>query len=482
MDETWRWSATRTAEAIRRGDLSSREAVEASLLRLEAVEPVINAFGDLAEDALELAAAADEAQARGADLGPLHGVPVAFKESHDISGRATTMGTAGLAAMPPAAQDCIPVERYRAAGAIGLGRTRMPPFGLRWTTDSEFFGPTRNPWDPGVTAGGSSGGAAAAVASGVVPIVQGNDIGGSIRYPAAACGIVGLRPTKGRVPSWSAPPGEGNRLAIEQFFVEGPIARHVEDLRLALDVIAGPDPRDPATVSATRLNGSGRPRIGVVLDVGEQPFATHSTAEVLTAQREAAERLASAGYEVVEVQAPQLGELASLWWQLAMPDFAASWFVAGLEEFADAGMKTKWQNMVDVCRETLGEIGVAEFANGYARRSLLRQEISVLMEDYPVLLLPASGEAPFPHGDDISSPERTRELMRRQWVNLAVPVLGLPAVGMGTHARPGLAPLGVQLMGRAFEEDTVLGVADSLHSATALPVPVDPVTTESTAR
>jgi amidase len=265
------------------------------------------------------------------------------------------------------------------------------------------------------------------------------------------------------------------RLGQQQFQVEGPIARHVDDLRLALSVLRGPDRRDPEAVPTTQKSGRGRPRVGVVLDVAEHPFATRSTPEVAAAQQQAAERLGGEGYEVVEVQAPQLGEAASLWWRLAMPDFDASGFGAQIEQFADRGMKTSWLTMLDLCRELLGEAGLVEFANGYARRSLLRRQISTLMEDHPVLLLPASGEEPFPLDDDISSRSRMLELMRRQWVNLAVPVLGLPAVGMGTLARPGRAPLGVQLMGRAFEEEIVLDVAEALQRASPLALPVDPV-------
>ncbi|HKP40507.1 amidase [Mycobacterium sp.] len=476
MDEIWRWSAARMAEAIRAREITAREAVEAALLRLEQVEPVSNAFGDRADDALTCAKEADAALARGDDVGPLHGVPIAFKDNHDIAGRATTHGVQAFAQMPPATETCPPASRMLEAGAIEVGRTRMPPFGLRWTTETEWFGPTRNPWDPNVTAGASSGGAGVAVATGVVPLAVGNDIGGSIRYPAAVNGVLGLRPTLRRVPNWCSPTGDGMPLATREFFVEGPIARTVDDLRIALRILQRPDPRDPeaAAPPAEIISSGTRPRIAVVRDPGDHAFAIPNLAEVDSALSEAAERLAALGYDVVELRIPELGEAATLWWQLTITEFDTTGYGAGLEQFGDTGMRTKWNNMVSLVREAFGEVGIRDLLGGYYRRTFVRRRLSELMVDHPVLLLPSSGEPPFRLGDDVSSRERTRELMCHQWPNLAVPLLGLPAVGMGTHVRPGAAPLGVQLVGRGFADETVLSVAEDLQRVSGVVTPIDP--------
>lgn len=409
---------------------------------------------------------------RGDELGPLHGVPIGLKDSHALASRTTILGMPAFAGMAAETETCPPASRLFEAGAIEIGRTRMPPGGFRWSTESEFAGVTRNPWDPTVTAGGSSGGAAAAVASGVLPLVLGNDIGGSIRYPASVAGIVGLRPTVGKVPTASE--GIGARLSTREFFVEGPLARHVDDLRLALSVLAQSDPRDPAATPNATAERLTRPRIGVVLDPGEFPFASRNVPEVDVSVREAADRLAAAGYDVVEVAAPALGEVASLWWKLVMPDLDGMGFGAQVDQFAGAGMATKWHHMLDLTREAYGDPTVAEYLDGYAQRSVLRLQVSSLMRDYPVLLMAASGEPPFTLGDDISSKERTHELMRHQWPNLAIPALGLPAVGVATQSRPGKAPLGVQLVGRAFAEETVLDVAEVLHAGSGITTPVDP--------
>jgi amidase len=476
MDEIWRWSATRMAGAIQAREITARDAVEAALLRLEQVEPVSNAFGDRADDALTRADEADAALARGDDVGPLHGVPVAFKDNHDIVGRATTHGVLAFADLPPAIESCPPASRLLEAGAISVGRTRMPPFGLRWTTESKWFGPTRNPWDPDVSAGASSGGAGVAVATGVVPIAVGNDIGGSIRYPAAVNGVVGLRPTLRRVPVWSSPTSDGMALAVREFLVEGPIARTTDDLRIALQILQRPDPRDPdaAPPPPKATSSDVRPRIALVRDPGDHAFAIPNVAEVDSALTAAAERLAAQGYDVVELRIPELGEAATLWWQLAITEFATTGYGTQLEQFADAGMRTKWQNMVTLTREAFGEVGIGDLLAGYHRRAFLRRRLSELMVVHAVLMLPSSGEPPFRLGDDISSRERTHELMCHQWPNLAVPVLGLPAVGMGTHLRPSGAPLGVQLVGRGFAEETVLSVAEDLQRVSGLVTPIDP--------
>lgn len=255
--EIWRLDAVDLAQAIRVRAISARQAVTACLERLEAVNPSINAVVDvLADEALAAAQAADEAVSRGAELGPLHGVPVTIKVNVDQAGRATTNGVVAFRDVIAKA-DSPPVANWRKAGAIIIGRTNAPAFSWRWFTDNDLYGATCNPWHPGITPGGSSGGAAAALAAGIGALAHGNDIGGSIRYPAYACGVAGIRPTFGRVPSYNPSATEERPLSMQIMSVQGPLARRVRDLRLGL-VAHGPVRSARSLVGA---GAAGRPAL-----------------------------------------------------------------------------------------------------------------------------------------------------------------------------------------------------------------------------
>jgi amidase len=249
MSEIWHLSATELAQRIARRQLSSAEVVNAHLARIDAVNPALNAvvrvLGDQAREAADLA---DRRLAVGETVGPLHGVPFTVKENIDMAGLPTTWGVPILAeAVVP--MDAPVVERMRAAGAIPIGRTNLPDMALRIHTASSLHGLTRNPWHPDRTAGGSSGGEAAALASGISPIGLGNDIGGSLRNPANACGIASIRPSFGRVPD--ADCGQpGQLLAVQLMNVQGPMARRVAEVRLGLRVLIGAHARDPYSIDA----------------------------------------------------------------------------------------------------------------------------------------------------------------------------------------------------------------------------------------
>src|SRR5215469_6994116 len=244
-DKLWRWDAARLAEAIRLGRISSREAVSASLERLAAVNGAVNAVTVvLADEALAAADQADRDLRSGKLFGPLHGVPVTIKENVDQAGTATTNGVVAFKDLI-AETDSPPAANWKRAGAIVIGRTNTLAFSLRWHTDNELRGPTLNPWDKTRTPGGSSGGAAASVALGITPLAHGNDYGGSIRYPAYCCGLAGIRPTLGRVPSFNGTAPEEPPISLQIFAVQGPLARRVRDVRLGLAAMAARDMRDP---------------------------------------------------------------------------------------------------------------------------------------------------------------------------------------------------------------------------------------------
>src|SRR4051794_38134299 len=248
MSEIWQLPATELAQRIARRQLSSVEVVDAHLARIDAVNPALNAVVRvLADEARAAAVKADQKLAAGETIGPLHGVPFTVKENIDMAGLPTTWGVPALAkAVVPV--DAPVVERMRAAGAIPIARTNLPDMALRVHTDSSLHGLTRNPWHLGRTAGGSSGGEAAALASGMSPIGLGNDIGGSLRNPANACGIASIRPSAGRVPDAGFVPLEDALMASQLMAVNGPMARTVADVRAGLAALNGHHPRDPWSV------------------------------------------------------------------------------------------------------------------------------------------------------------------------------------------------------------------------------------------
>lgn len=264
MTELWQLGALELAEKIRRREVSSREVLDAHLQRVEACNGSLNAVVRvLADEATAAAITADAAVAAGQTLGPLHGVPCSVKENIDVDGTPTTQGVVALAEAL-ASSDAPTVERIRGAGAIPFVRTNLPDFGLRVHTDSQLHGLTRNPWNPDVTAGGSSGGEASAIASGMSPIGLGNDIGGSLRNPAHCCGISSLKPTVGVIPMATTVPPEDLGLSAQLMVVEGPMARRVDDVRAGLDILAGRHWRDPRSVTRSsptrrRANACGLP-------------------------------------------------------------------------------------------------------------------------------------------------------------------------------------------------------------------------------
>ena len=239
-------SATDIAAAVRAGEVSALEVVEAHLAHIHQHNPSLNAIVTLDEEGARAAArAADEARARGEPLGPLHGVPVTIKDAIETAGLRTTVGSPLLADHVPD-EDAVAVARLRAAGAIVLGKTNVPVLSAAAQTSNPIFGRTNNPWDVSRTPGGSSGGSAAAVASGMSPLDLGADIGGSLRIPASFCGVCSLKPTEHRVPTAGhIPPLPGYPQAVRHMNTLGPLARTVDDLTLALRVIAGPHRRQP---------------------------------------------------------------------------------------------------------------------------------------------------------------------------------------------------------------------------------------------
>ena len=465
--ELWRWDAVELAAAIRMRTISSREAVQSVLERLEAVNPAINAVTVvLGEPALAAADAADAAVKRGEAVGMLHGVPVTIKENIDQTGQATANGIVAFKDVI-AKSDSPPVANWTRAGAVIVGRTNTPAFSLRWHTDNALRGRTFNPWARERTPGGSSGGAASALASGIAPLAHGNDLGGSVRYPAYCCGVAGIRPTLGRVPAYNQTAGDERPPALQLMSVQGPLARRVRDVRLGLAAMAQRDPRDPWWVPAPLEGPPAARPIRVALSVDPAKQGVHP--DVAAAVRAAGAALADAGYAVEEMDPPDVGGAAACWAALIGAELRHVTLPYILKH-GDADVI----RCTELTLEQGPDLGLDAYLKSLGERSKHVRDWLLFFERYPLVVGPVSTEPPFAVGFDVESLERTREVLRAQRLLVAVNLLGLPAVSVPTGVWAGL-PLGVQVIGARYREDLCLDAAEVIEAQRGLPTPIDPV-------
>src|SRR3954463_118986 len=445
MQDLWRLSATEMAALIRAKKVSAKEAATAALARLDAVNPKINAVVDhRPEDVLAQAAAVDAAIGRGEDVGPLGGVPVTVKVNIDQKGFATTNGLK-LQRDAIAATNSPVIDNLYKAGAVILGRTNCPAFSYRWFTTNLVHGDTRNPRDPGITPGGSSGGGGAAVAAGIGHIAHGTDIAGSIRYPAYACGVHGLRPTVGRIAAFNASLPE-RTIGPQISAVSGPLARTIGDLRIALAAMSGKAARDPWWVPAP-LEGPPMPKRAALC---LQPDGLATAAEVKAAVADAGKRLERAGWVVEEVETPPLREDADLQTKLWLGDGYEAQLAAAEREGDPGALACLRGN-----RSKVFPFEAAAFSKALTRRATLIREWLHFLQNYSVLLMPVSGELPFPDGLDMRDEESFTRVWRAQLPQIAIPFLGLPALTVST-GMVGRIPVGVQVVAGRFREDICL--------------------------
>jgi amidase len=463
--ELWRMGATDLAAAIRTKQMSSLEVIEAHLRRIETVNRQLNAITVvLAEQALEAAGTADRLAAAGHDLPPWHGVPFTVKQNIDLVGTPTTVGLKMLADAYPD-RDAPVVERMKAAGAIPIGRTNCPSMAVRWHTDSELYGATRNPWDRTRTPGASSGGEAAAVAAGMSPLGLGNDGLGSLRWPAQCCGVAALKPTLGRIPHASADPGPGEPIGPQLVSVQGPLARHVADLRAALEVLAGPTWRDPWSVPAP-LHGPALPHpvhVALVVDPGGHGTA----AQVRDGVRKAADALAAAGYVVDEVEPPSIDLAAkTLLDMLNTPEIRG-----GYEAFL-AAMPADTQRFLAAFYEVAGPSEPVSSIGSFNTRHELLRVWGEFQEAHPLIVAPVSTDVPFLAGTDLDD-GAVAATIRRMRMAIAVNALGLPAVAVPVGIGDGL-PQVVQIIGPRYREDLCLDAAAAIEQRLGTITPIDP--------
>ena len=468
MTELWRLSATELARKIAAKEASSLEVIEAHLERIEAVNPKLNAIVRLlADDARAAASEADRAVAAAGPLGPLHGVPVTVKENIDMAGLATTWGVPALAeAVVPV--DAPIVERMRAAGAIPIGRTNLPDMALRVHTDSSLHGLTRNPWNAGRTAGGSSGGEAAALATGMSPIGLGNDIGGSLRNPANACGIASIRPSFGRVPDAGFVPAPDRLLCVQLMNVQGPMARTVADVRLGLKVLMGAHPRDAWSIDGPFEGPPVQRPIRVA--VAATPPGGPVDPAVAAAVGRAADALANAGYDVVEACPPRYEQAVQVWARFIMGDYNSV-----LDQLAPM-MGADAMTFLGAANAGIPPLAdAAAMSRLFAERDGVAREWATFMADHPLVLSPTWTQLPFEVGFDVATPESAAAVLDMMRPVTPANLLGLPSacVPAGRDEATGL-PIGVLVTGRKLRDDLCLDAAEAIEARLGLETPIDP--------
>jgi amidase len=452
--ELWELDGVAVAALVAQGEVTAREVTEATLARMDAVNPAINAV--VARDdagALAAADAVDAARARGDALGPMAGVPVTTKENVDQAGFATTNGLR-IQRDLVSAQDNPVVANLRRAGAVIVGRTNTPAFSLRWFTRNSLHGHTKNPHNPRITPGGSSGGAAAATAAGIGATGHGTDIGGSIRYPAYACGLQGIRPTIGRVPAWN-PSSPDRHIGAQLMAVSGPHARSVRDLRVALTVMSQPDLRDPWHTPMP-LTGPDYPK-RAALCVAPEGLQTHPMVEA--ALRDAAARLVDAGWQVEDVESPPFREPARRQAQLWLAEMARGAQAAvAQEDDPDAN------HVLAEMRKLTPVPDMNEVLDALQARMGFLRDWQMFLAQYPVLICPVSAEPPFPDLLDLQDFPRVIEA---QLTQVGLPLLSLPGMSVFTgfgEGPAGRVPLGAQLIAGRYREDILLAAAEAIEA------------------
>lgn len=455
QNELWRLGAAELSALIETGEVSPLDLLEACLARCRSLDRQVNAH-ILINDAGAHRAAEESAHRvhSGKRLGPLDGMPITVKDNIFVAGLPATWGSKLFAEFVPD-EDEMPVSRLRQAGAVIAAKTNTPEFAMAPVTENLLFGVTRNPWQPDLTPGGSSGGAVASVALGMFPLAVATDAGGSIRRPASYAGVVGFRPSTGRVPRVHGfPPLAGD------FQVVGPIARTVEDIAMLFGTMAGPDPRDRQSLAATfakKSGGKGAIHILAVTEVDGRPV----DADVRASAEDAAAALTDLGHEVEHGPLPyNVDEVDDIWSILT-----AVGVKRVLDRFDD------WAGKVDDALAAMAErangITAAEYLRTLDRVASLRRRFAAQTAAYDILLTPTSAALPWPADRRFPATVDGRKASPRAAAIFAtfVNAVGHPAISVpGKASQEGL-PIGVQLVGRFGEDERVLALARQFEEA-----------------
>lgn len=454
MSEIIAWSAGETAENLKSKSVSVREVTEAHLARLAQVNPKINAVTDVVKECLDLASSMD-AKHPGKDAPGLWGVPVTTKINADQKGYANSNGLPAYKDNT-CTEDSAVVANLKSAGAVVIGRTNTPEFSMRWFTSNPLHGVSLNPWDPEVTPGGSSGAAAAAVAAGIGAIAHGNDLGGSLRYPAFCCGVATIRPSMGRVPAFN-PSAVSERPPVTMMMsAQGPIARTVADVRLGLSAMAAQSTSDPMWVNAPNSGRKHGEKIRVGYNLNPFAVGTYDPA-IESAMTTAREGLQAAGIEVVEVPLPGADRAANLWGEIL---FTETSILMG-EAIRDVGSQ-EMRQLFDTYGEQYPPLDLTGFLNAMSERTRLQRQVSKMFEDIDLFMMPTSLLRPLANDLDFKSPDEVPGILDAMKPLHAVNLLGLPAVALPTGVADGL-PVGVQIMAPMHDDYFALEIAERLE-------------------
>jgi len=459
--ELWALTATELSKLIRSKKVSAVEVTRSVLERLDAVNPAINAVvTQMPEEAISVAQSVDKKIGNGEAVGSLAGIPVTIKTNVDQIGYANTNGLK-IQKDNITDQDNAVVNNLRRADAVFVGRTNTPAFSMRWFTRNTLHGHTRNPVNPDLTPGGSSGGAAAAVAAGIGPIALGSDIAGSIRYPAYACGIQGIRPSLGRVPSLN-PCAADRHLGAQITAVQGPLARTIDDLELALHAMAARDIRDPWWTPAPLKFGDFEKKVAICVN----PDGLETETDIENALRESAAKLKDKGWSVTEIPCPPLRTPAEMQLLLWMSE-----------------MRRNGSKLVEKENDPDANFVFAEFQKHFPApdldgfldllqaRAAFTREWMQFTDEYPVVMIPVSATLPFKDNLDVESSESLAKIVEAQMTQIGLPFMGIPAIAVCT-GRVKQTPVGVQLVAGRYREDILFAAARDIETS------VTPVTPE----
>ncbi len=458
--ELWQLGAAETATKIKARHLSAVDVTRSALERLNTVNPALNAVvTDMSDEAMATATAIDKRITNGEEVGPLAGVPVTIKINVDQIGYANTNGLQ-IQKDNITDQDNAVVNNLRKADAVFIGRTNTPAFSMRWFTRNTVHGHTRNPVNRELTPGGSSGGAASAVASGIGSIALGSDIAGSIRYPAYACGVHGIRPSLGRVPSLN-PCAADRHIGGQITAVQGPLARSIDDLELALHAMAARDIRDPWWTPAPLSFESFEKKVALCV----KPDGMQTEPVIEKALRQSADKLANAGWIVEEVDCPPVrkpAEMQILLWMSEMRRNGSA--IVEKENDPDANFVFAQMQRLYPAPDLNGFLDLLQ------TRSVFVRQWMQFMDDYPVVLIPVSATLPFKDNLDVESIESFEHVLEAQLTQIGLPFMGVPAIAVSTGMSNG-CPIGVQMVASRYREDILFTAARVIEEHV---VPVTP--------
>jgi len=464
--DLWSMSALELVGLITQKQVSVHEIIKAHIERIHKVNPLVNGLTTiLEENALQLAKEKDRVLSGNPKISPLFGIPFSVKENIDLSGSATTDGVIAFKDNIVTA-DAPQITSFKQAGAIPIARSNMPDFALRYHTESGLYGATLNPWNQGLTPGGSSGGDAVAVATGMVPIGLGNDYGGSLRFPAQCNGVCSIRPSRGRIPYFSGSiPHNNVPHSVKMFAVQGPIARTIADLKLALQIMSASDHRDPNWIPAPLNSGLSKPyKIALITNPGNLGVDN----SVRAAITKAGKIFEQDGAIVEEVDSTSLRESMNLWGQIVTTDIRNVFFDV-IQEYASAPAI----QFVEEFLNLYPEVTLEEYVNTLARVNGIAAAWEAYFQNYDAIVGPISSREPFEVGFDVKGNEEAKYMLDSQALTVTVNLLGLPSVSVPVEISNKL-PQSVQIICPIFKENRCLILAKIIEDEVGNFTPIFP--------